>query len=349
MASRIASTKTYQDAGIQEFTWVTAGGNTCQDCASRHGDKGSDEYFRMIGKPATGWSVCQEHCQCILEPVGFKGVPKPQPYNPLAFNSAGKHKSVKDSIAWMKTHIADSVTLGKLKDVGVANEMTTAFHSVFKKYKIKKLRQIKTIRSDSSDWANANGMRLNIRGDQFDRNVLNNQYKNTVTNFRSKYLKELAGIRERLKGVEVGGFGYNSLKRLELYNLRRLKEIDDGGFTRWGVSYKGRELGSTIVHELGHVIHDQYTAGINTKALRTAQDILSAKAWNRKMQELYRTLKNNNDLGWLSEYGSGDHWEFFAETFAMYMNPAQKKNIPKNVLDFFDDYLTINGELMSGS
>lgn len=51
-----------------EFTWIAALVNTCDDCMPRHGEVKSFEEWEAEGLPRSGWSVCKEHCQCVLIP-----------------------------------------------------------------------------------------------------------------------------------------------------------------------------------------------------------------------------------------------------------------------------------------
>lgn len=62
--------------GVEIFQWVTAGGRICPDCLERHGDIGTLTHWESIGLPKSGFSVCNEHCRCILIPEGYK-VEKP--------------------------------------------------------------------------------------------------------------------------------------------------------------------------------------------------------------------------------------------------------------------------------
>jgi len=45
----------------------------CPDCERRAGTEGDMESFNLIGTPGSGWSVCREHCDCVLEPIGYRG------------------------------------------------------------------------------------------------------------------------------------------------------------------------------------------------------------------------------------------------------------------------------------
>ncbi len=73
--SRIASGKVYEEEGVQEFKWVTVG-DSCPDCERREGAEGDWESFQLIGLPGTGWSVCRQNCDCVLEPIGYRGSTK---------------------------------------------------------------------------------------------------------------------------------------------------------------------------------------------------------------------------------------------------------------------------------
>ena len=70
----VASMAKYEQAGVQEFKWITVNGaNACPDCIPRNGRIESMEFWTAIGTPASGWSVCREHCNCELAPVDYKG------------------------------------------------------------------------------------------------------------------------------------------------------------------------------------------------------------------------------------------------------------------------------------
>ena len=73
-AGNIAQKMAYSSAGIQEFRWVTAGSNSCPDCDARNGEVGTMGYWEAVGLPKSGFSVCQQHCQCPQPvPVTYKG------------------------------------------------------------------------------------------------------------------------------------------------------------------------------------------------------------------------------------------------------------------------------------
>ena len=70
----VASMATYEQAGVQEFKWITVNGkDACPDCIPRNGEIRTMQEWFNIGTPASGWSVCREHCNCELAPLDYDG------------------------------------------------------------------------------------------------------------------------------------------------------------------------------------------------------------------------------------------------------------------------------------
>lgn len=63
----------YIKAGVNLFKWITVSGNPCPDCRDRAGEVGTSEYFKAIGEPQSGFSVCGRHCKCIIVPETYSG------------------------------------------------------------------------------------------------------------------------------------------------------------------------------------------------------------------------------------------------------------------------------------
>ena len=72
-AGNIASYKMFISKGYKEYKWVPGGKNICPDCKTRHGDVGDISYFSTIGLPKSGFSVCEDNCNCQLVPVEYEG------------------------------------------------------------------------------------------------------------------------------------------------------------------------------------------------------------------------------------------------------------------------------------
>ena len=74
MAANEASRTTFEKAGVQEFKWVSIGDKSvCIDCEERHGEIDTMEYFKTVGLPRSGFSICQFSCRCQLVPATYDG------------------------------------------------------------------------------------------------------------------------------------------------------------------------------------------------------------------------------------------------------------------------------------
>ena len=74
MAAGEASRSTFEEAGVQEYRWVSSGdASVCPDCERRHGDIESMEFWKNVGLPASGFSLCRFACNCQLVPATYEG------------------------------------------------------------------------------------------------------------------------------------------------------------------------------------------------------------------------------------------------------------------------------------
>lgn len=75
-ASRLSSKKVFEEANVEQYRWesisIKEGKKPCPDCEKRHGETGSWDFFKLIGMPQSGFSICQSHCRCQLVPIDYK-------------------------------------------------------------------------------------------------------------------------------------------------------------------------------------------------------------------------------------------------------------------------------------
>ena len=336
----------YKDSGIKNFKWISVGdGKVCADCEERHKETGTYEFFETIGLPASGFSICQTNCRCQLVPEDYEGenLDKPLikekkvPLKVTDFKMAGKHKTAKDSLAWMKSNIADKVQLNQIKDVAVLNEITISLKNNFEKFKLNRLEKITYGRGKSM--ASASGGSLFINQKKFTRIELDNAYRTSVGEYGKFHRDHLALLKEKLKEAQKLGneqeinFFKARIKHAEKVVLVKEK------YKRFNAFDKNNIAKSIIDHEIGHIIHDQYTGTINKKAFlrnKNLRDELRNK-WKFEWQRIYRQARREGLIGQISEYASADYYELFAESFAMY---ARGEKLPDIIQDYLDRYLT---------
>ena len=90
-------------------------------------------------------------------------------------------------------------------------------------------------------------------------------------------------------------------------------------FSRWTVDNELTGIDAvkaTIDHEYGHIIADQYCGQINKYAFCGKYNEPATVAKRQLITDTYKKAKKTGDIYKLSEYGSTDQYEFFAETFS---------------------------------
>ena len=69
-----ASMKSFEAAGVKEYRWVAVGDkNVCADCLPRNGEVADMEFWKAVGLPQSGFSICRYNCRCQLVPSDYKG------------------------------------------------------------------------------------------------------------------------------------------------------------------------------------------------------------------------------------------------------------------------------------
>ena len=72
-SSQIAQMLAYEEAGVQEYKWVTISKNPCFQCSERAGRVEEIAVWELIGLPRSGFSICRGNCKCHLEPSAYDG------------------------------------------------------------------------------------------------------------------------------------------------------------------------------------------------------------------------------------------------------------------------------------
>ena len=75
-----ASRSTFEKAGVKQYRWTAIGDKrVCADCQPRHGEVDSLEFWKTVGLPQSGFSICRYNCRCQLLPVDYKDKEVEQP------------------------------------------------------------------------------------------------------------------------------------------------------------------------------------------------------------------------------------------------------------------------------
>ena len=260
-----------------------------------------------------------------------------------AFTKAGVQEfqwvsvgDAKDSLAWMKSNIADKVQLNQIKDVSVLNQITTSLKNNYTKYNLKRLDSIKFQRGRA--WASANGGELYINQKIFTKIGLDKAYKHSVTEYGVPWKKHLTLMKEKFK-IASKNNDYSAIPFYKREINKAEKRIAAmGNYKRFNALDKNNIAKSIIDHELGHVIHDQFTGKISGHRFLKNKNISDEirNKWNMEWISIYRKAKRDGLIESVSEYASKNHYELFAESFAMY---SRGDKLPELIKDYLDRYL----------
>lgn len=168
-------------------------------------------------------------------------------------------------------------------------------------------------------------------------------------NVSSKFLRETEGSpnigysedvidyqRKQKEYKEMYTRWANESSSEEYKQMWAQKAEEAGKFARWSVQYEDDSVSTTIYHELGHVVADQYFGLLNGDLLLVGGKSAIVPAVGRAIiKQAYRESKKNGEIYKVSEYGAKDVHEFFAESFAMYI--AEEEQLPPTIAKMFKE------------
>jgi hypothetical protein len=258
---------------------------------------------------------------------------------------AGKHETVQDSIKWLETNVANKVTFSQITDIDIANAITSALAKSYKKYNLNKLDKIIVSRRGKA-WASAAGSELSIHSATFTKKGLKKIYQDAVPDYLKDWKVALAGAKKELRWTKKNLSTKPELSGMIPILEARIRRIEKTlkekkQYGRSHVFDKNDIAGSTINHEIGHIIHDQFTGKLNkgNRYSNLKNPAITAevrKKWNDEWIGIWDKVKREGIT--LSEYAARNNDELFAEAFAMYVG-GEKAKLPKIIKDFLDRYL----------
>ena len=317
MAGNISSEQRFVKGGVKEFQWVTVQTGVCPDCIIRHGNTGTMEYWRTVGRPKSGFSVCGSNCRCRLIPVKYKreNLDKPlvreKKININAPRMAGKHKSVKDSISWMKSNGAVSVNLKKIS-LDFANTITLAISKMPSKLK----KDI--IIGDFAHFQQGQGMKFKVKSGH------NYGVSNVIPKDITK-IKELKPSWAEMKKGLLGNFnviGFNTKRYKSLSEITKKKIANNAAW----IKSKGRPFhfnttGEAMIHhEFGHLVQESLT-------------IIQREKWNTIAKKWIKA--DNTEYLKKTQAFTDFHSEAFAEAWGAYQT-GQASRLPTYIIEFIE-------------
>ena len=222
---------------------------------------------------------------------------------------------------------AENVDFGKmsLDNINLVNETLTM---LTENYPINQLKEIAQINRGKAIMS-ANCESLNINNKLIGK-VLDDK-ADTFRQIQEQTRNQIESIKEHWKDKKMPVAIQNSIKKLE----NSLK------YERFGVdeAYKSHaeKIKAVVAHEYGHIIADQYFGQINRIRANPNYYEPEVRDIERRWNEAFKKAKDNGDIYKLSQYGSTNSHEFFAESFAARVMgeklPDYVEEIMKEVLE----------------
>ena len=226
---------------------------------------------------------------------------------------------------YVYTHYKDS-DIDKITNVDTMNTTFSQLEELQNQYPLNDdiFVRNKTFRSNSAAQGNYEGITIDTSYfNQADTTALaGNDWVESCN-------KKIEDLKERL-----GDSQYN--QKAVLKEIEKQEELKKYNCFTVSSSYSNLEsIKSTISHEYGHVVADQYFGQINKfKANKNFNYFSDNECWQKcgLVKDVYNKAIKSNDIYNISYYASTNEFEFFAECFA-------KKQMGGTLPDYINEML----------
>lgn len=177
----------------------------------------------------------------------------------------------------------------------------------------------------------------NHEGLEISKKFLNDRLK--ATDWERNKKRNLRGIE---KYTEMAANEKDKTKKEKYEKI--ISDLEkENKFFRFDISgtFSGEEqIESTMIHEYGHIIADQYIGQISRQAANSAFGYEPGNELNAMCSKVAFALykaRTSGDIYNLSMYAEQDEYEFFAECFTMY---EKGENLPDYIVEMIEGVLS---------
>ena len=215
-----------------------------------------------------------------------------------------------------------NVNYAGVKNVDALNTVNKTLKRLTTEYPIDKLDLI-TVKKLGRSHANASA---NAKGLNIDLNYLNKNPDRV--DWKSRIAKYPEMIEQAQKAIESGEYPKSYVNKLKDF-IKQLRE--EMKYTRHTVSSDSKNrIATTIAHEYGHILADQYFGQINHS--RLCPNYANTFKSREIVEMAYARAKTSGDIKKISMYANDNSHEFFAECFAAHINGEQLPDYIENML-----------------
>ena len=316
----------YEEAGIEEYEYCAVNPRACPICRDQDGKVfkvsemragenapplhpnchcttapkvNEDEYEQWLSWLESGGTTAQwDQMSPAMRQNWYDSIVKSIPNTPSDSFTPAKTKAEAEEYA---RQFADNVDYSGVS-LANANAINRQLSVLTKKYPINTLQ---TIGAGHKGVMSANYRKLTISGKKLGK-VLDEEKLNFELN-KAMAKANIRNLESRYAGKNMPPDVQKMVEKLTQKTL----------FDRWGVhSSYDDHIKCVVTHEYGHILSDQYFGMLNNERANPNYNTnWGLRGVNQKWQQAFDKAKKNGDIYKLSEYGSKNVREFFAESF----------------------------------
>ncbi len=221
------------------------------------------------------------------------------------------------------TDAVETVDFGKVKKPETASIVLETIDKVAAKYKLNKIKSVKVEALPIGTYGKTNGNELIL----------------------SERLLKFPGAAYHMS--VTGWQKNNELRRKELESGELQKRYTNASvlqakmqvkFTRNDVIYPGKEIETTVLHEMGHVVAAQLFGQLNdNRYLKNSIQFEEAQRKATIVKQAYIDAINDGTIYELSYYASKNEKEFFAECFVI--KHIGKERLPEKINKMMEEVM----------
>lgn len=221
------------------------------------------------------------------------------------------------------TDAIETIDFGKIKNVKATTAVYKTIGDVVEKYKLNRIKSVKVEKLPINTYGKTNGNELIL--------------SEMLLKFpEAAYHRSVIGWRKN-----------NELRRKELESGELQKRYTEDGllkekmkvnFDRDNVIYTGKEIETTVLHEMGHIVASQLFGQLNdNRYLKKNIQLKEAQRKATLVKHAYIDAINDGTIYKLSYYASKNEREFFAECFVI--KNMGKERLPERINKMMEEVM----------
>ena len=220
-----------------------------------------------------------------------------------------KPASTIDEAEKQAKQFASSVDLSGAKNMDAVNSVNQTLTELSSAYPIKTLKSITANGRLKRSNARSNGIKLELNTDYLNDPGPPSDWKERIANY-PEYIHKLQ------ESIDSNAYPSSSRKTIK----RRIDQLkEEMKFERWSVSSAADDrISSTVKHEYGHILADQYFGQINGRML--CENYEGTVKIRELVNKTFARARTSGDIFRISMYANTNSHEFFAECFAAHCN-----------------------------